>query len=210
MNIKKIIVWLGILAVIGGSIGYVVYKGGSRQAYTGIRLPVQTEAEGITQKTVGEYTVNITYLYHYDIEALVVHTKDYFGWNVDDQLSNKDLALAWGTVAQYNNDIDFHWDQSGRWYSWRVNSMSELAPVGGVSDVSLQSSNNHIIPADDSVRQKVNAIRRGDHIRLQGYLVNVDGLGKGGKSFQWHSSTSRSDGGAHSCEVIYVTDVEWV
>ncbi|MBR1701545.1 MAG: hypothetical protein IJ716_06265 [Lachnospiraceae bacterium] len=47
-------------------------------------------------------------------------------------------------------------------------------------------------------------------MRLKGYLVNLDGSKPDGTTFYWNSSTTRSDSGAHSCEVIYVTGVEWL
>ncbi|MBP3205774.1 MAG: hypothetical protein J6M66_10185 [Lachnospiraceae bacterium] len=113
-------------------------------------------------------------------------------------------------MAAYNTLVDFHWQQSGRWYSWRVNSDAEIAKVGGIQGVTEHSSNNHLIPADDTVKKQIKRIKVGDHVRLKGYLVNLDGGKADGSTFYWHSSTTRSDSGAHSCEVIYVTGVEWM
>ena len=196
-----------IVAAIGG---YMIWQNGSREAVLGIGEPVQTETEGYTDFDMDGYKVIITYKYEYDIEALVVHTKDYFGFGLQDKLSQKDLALAWGLPAAHNKDIDFHWDQSGRWYYFKLDSMAEAAKVGGVEVIAQQSSNNHIIPANDEVKSKVRMIRRGDHIRLKGYLVNVDAYKPEGERLQWYSSTTRTDTGDGACEVIYVTDVEWI
>ena len=69
---------------------------------------------------------------------------------------------------------------------------------------------NHIIPASDDVRWKLKMLRAGDHIRLRGYLVDVDGIRSDGATFYWHSSTTRTDTGDGACEVIYTTGIEWL
>ena len=144
-------------------------------------------------------TLKISYLYSYDIEALVVSTHDYEGWEVGDRLSPRDFALAWGTVAEYNTQIDFHWHQLGRWYYWKIDSLDELKSVGGEGGVISQSANTHIIPSTDEIRNQIMAVRRGDHIRLKGYLVNIDGRSEDGYYFNWHTSTTRFDSGDGSC-----------
>ena len=199
-----------LIAALAAGVWFFTHSGGSQRAVAGIGEPVQTKASGGTQVTIDDFTVNISYLYAYDIEALVISTRNYRGSNVGDQLSPKDLALAWGKVAEYNDRIDFHWKQSGRWYRWSTDTYDELVPVGGVDGVSFHSCNNHIIPADDTVRASVKKIKTGDHIRLIGYLVNVDGSKPDGSTFTWHTSTTREDTGGGACEVIYVTSVTWL
>lgn len=199
-----------ISGIIGGAFFYFTYWNGSRNAVAEIREPVQTETTGGICLTVEDFEVNIQYLYEYDIEALVVSTHDYRGSGLGTALSPKDLALAWGTVAEKNKDVNFHWRQSNRWYYWRVDTPQELGIAGGELRIMRQSSNNHIIPANDGIRQKVKYIRRGDYVRLKGYLVNIDGRKNDGSTFRWHSSTTRNDTGDGSCEVFYVTSVEWI
>ena len=181
---------------------------GKQRAVAGIKDPVQEETTGQTHIFVDDYDITVSYLYTYDISALVVSTHNYWGGGVGDKLAPRDLALAWGDVAAYNKTIDFHWKQSGRWYSWQVNTYDEVDQVGGVQGVTEHSSNNHLIAADESVRKAIKKIKVGDYVRLKGYLVNLDGTKPDGSTFYWHSSTTRSDSGAHSCEVMYVTGVE--
>ncbi len=160
---------------------FLIYKSGRRNAIPGLPDPVQTEEKGHIDRTIGDWKLSIDYDYSYEIEALVLHTMNYPETGIDGKLSPKDLALAWGSVAAYNKAIDFHWGQSGRWYHWYVDSYAEAAPVclPGLDpevSVSIQSANNHIIPADRSVRSVINRIRRGDHVKLKGYLVNIKGM----------------------------------
>ena len=194
-----------IISRVGGS-----GLGGSRNSVAGIPAPIQQNAQGEVTKQVDDYNVTINYKASYQIEALVVHTQNYNGSSIADKLAPKDLALAWGTVAQHNEDIDFHWNQSTRWYYWHVNSYEELAPVGTETDVNTQSANNHIIASDDTVAKLVKSIKTGDHIRLTGYLVDVKAEKPDGTYYTWNSSTSRNDTGNGSCEVVYVNKVEFL
>lgn len=202
------IVWAAVI-VIGLAIVLMGSKGKQR-AVAGIKDPLQTEAAGQAKMSVDGYDITVNYLYAYDISALVVSIHNYSGSGIGDKLAPRDLALAWGDVAAYNTLVDFHWQQSGRWYSWRVNSDAEIAKVGGIQGVTEHSSNNHLIPADDTVKKQIQKIKVGDYVRIKGYLVNLGGSKPDGTTFYWNSSTTRSDSGAHSCEVIYVTGVEWL
>ena len=198
----KITIVLLILALTVGSL-YNIFNDKSRRSIRGILDPLQTQAEGQATLHIGRTELTVDYLYAYDIEALVLHTKNYLPIDLAGKLSPRDLALGWGAVAEYNGSIDFHWRQSGRWYFWRVDSYEELEPIGVEADVNRQSSNNHIIPANKKVKSVISKISQGDHIHLKGYLVDVTG-----DNFTWTSSTSRTDSGDHSCEVIYVTEAE--
>ncbi len=205
--------WKGIVSLavvcsmIAAAIGYFVYMNGVRRAIPSVPAPIQTQTSGGTFFQVDDYAVTINYLYEYELEGLVVHTKDYLGFGIDDKLSPKDLAIAWGTVAENNTKIDFHWNQANRYCSWTPDENTDYTPVGGFTGIGFQFSNNHILPANSDTWWKLKAVRRGDHVKIKGYLVNVDGSKVDGTSFQWHSSTTRTDTGAHACEVIYVTDI---
>lgn len=207
---KSIFSYLIPLLILGGIIAYCVHGNGKRSHLNGLTEPIQTECDGGTDFPLNGYDVHIDYLYEYDATALVVHTKDYPGTGMESRLSPKDVALAWGSVAACNEMINFHWSQSGRWVRWRTDTYAELAPIGDSSDVDRQSSNNHMVPADLSVKKDVEKIRKGDVVRIRGYLVNISAKNGEGKKFYWNSSTTREDSGDGACEVIYVTSVDWV
>ena len=210
---KSLLSLLTIIIISVSAVCYMFYiygDHGFRNAIEGLPEPEQTEASGSDTKTVDGYGVLITFKYSYKVDALVVHTKPYNGSELSDKLSPVDLGLAWGSVAANNKKIDFHWSQSGRWLYWEVNSVSELAPVGGTDAVHSQFSNNHIIPATSSVKDKVKKIREGDHVKLEGYLVDIYAENSDGAWFEWNSSTSREDTGDGACEVFYVTDIQKV
>ncbi|MCR5013096.1 MAG: hypothetical protein K6A72_12180 [Lachnospiraceae bacterium] len=199
--IPMILVVVGVVLFLNGNIG------GGRRSIPNIPEPRQTDAKGGTDFVVSGYNVHADYLYAYDIEALVVHTKNYYGTDFGAKLAPRDLALAWGNVAKYNSTVDFHWGQHGRWYYWKVNTYEELSTVGTVDDVNRQSSNNHLIAANSSVKKSIKKIKTGDHIRLKGYLVSITATDSKGTPYYWNSSTSRNDTGDGACEVMYVTEV---
>lgn len=204
------IIFLTLLTVIVGVLVYRFIEGrGIRRGIKGLGEPVQTEAEGSAKKFISGYEADITFKAGYEIDALVVHTKRYDS-KVSGALAPVDLALAWGKTAEYNDRIDFHWSQSGRYCSWHVDDIDELMPVGDVENVERSASNNHIIPADDRIKRTVLKIRRGDRVKLEGYLVDVKAADDKGNTFTWNSSTTRTDTGDGACELIYVTKAEIV
>jgi hypothetical protein len=195
--------------VLAGVVFYLVFTNmGKERAIPGIPEPKQEKVTGGITKEIDGYTVKIDYLYSYDIKALVVSAKGYDGSRLGDQLSPKDLALAWGAVAEKNKDINFHWRQSSRRYYWQLNSDAEVRKIGNLETISLCSANTHLIPADDTVRKLVKRIKKGDYVRIKGYLVNVDAKKGDGSTFWWNSSTTREDTGDGSCELVYVTQIQ--
>lgn len=201
---KNLVIILCVIVMIA----LLLPSGGKERSISGIPAPVQEQASGGETLAIKGYEVKLSFLYSYDIEALVVHKKNYTANNFQDKLAPVDLALAWGTVAQYNKEIDLNWSQSGRFAHWQVDSVEKLTPMGGMRGVQIQASNNHLIPADKYVAQKIKKIKTGDHIRIKGYLVNVQATKPDGQRFYWNSSTTREDTGGGACEVIYVKDIQ--
>lgn len=203
-----------IAVIVFAALALLIYKnnpvtgGVSDRSVVGIRDPIQKKSSGKIETTAAGYDVTIKFKYSYDIEALVVHTKNYSGTSMVNKLSPKDLALAWGEAAEKNGDINFHWGQSGRWYHWSVNS-EDTAKIS-IDAISKHSANNHLIPSDDIIRKQIMRIKTGDHIRLEGYLVDVRGEKDDGSWYTWNSSETRNDTGDGACEIIYVTKVEWL
>jgi hypothetical protein len=62
----------------------------------------------------------------------------------------------------------------------------------------------HMVPADAAIRGRLQDIRRGDIVRVRGYLVDVDHE----SGFHWRTSLSREDSGNGACELIYVERIQ--
>lgn len=134
---------------------------------------------------------------HYQIAARVVGRKTYHDWQ--SPLIPLDLALAWGEMSDPAVDAYIRWSQSGRWYFYRVDAG---APVSAGA-VRTQSANVHIIPANETLAQALRQVHEGDVIFLAGQLVDVETT-LNGRTQQANTSLSRRDGGAGSCEILYV------
>jgi hypothetical protein len=78
-------------------------------------------------------------------------------------------------------------------------------------------SNNHIIIEPDSeLRKKVMKVKNRDYIEIKGYLVEGSFIEDKGYVSSFRSSLVRNDDGGFgfnrktSCEIIYITDLEWL
>lgn len=150
-------------------------------------------------------TVTMTKKAKYDISAKVVSKEKYssFLGNWTTEISNFDLALAWGEITQPENSKYITYSQRDRWYYYRYSGESKYK-----SDyITSHSANTHIIHANNNILKAVKSIDVGEYIRLKGYLVYLDGSIQGNKAW-WHSSLSRKDSGDGSCELFYVTSVQ--
>lgn len=112
-----------------------------------------------------------------------------------------DLALGWGQMSDEAvlDKIDI--SQSGRWYRWRV----EEFPIPQ-KDIETQSANMHMIPANDLVEDMLNSSKQGQIIELSGYLIRAEA----DDGWNWQSSLTRNDIGAHTCEVVYVESFQLI
>ncbi len=168
--------------------------------YTGyIADPVQVGLDGGENIQVlgDEGFVSVTLLAKYSVEAVVKsknHLSDYAS-----QVSKYDLALAWGELNYKNIDDYISYGQGTRCYTYH---WSEGLPVTPAY-IATHSANTHLIHSNKDVLKKIKSISKGDHIKLEGYLVCVN-FPYG----PWRSSLTRNDTGNGACEIMYVTDVK--
>lgn len=202
---KKIIYVFLILLII---FAYKIYQNPkiSKYSYQPINikaLPIQINKEKLPTVYIGEdfKDFNITPVAEYNINALVVSKKNYLPISWADKMAPLDLALAWGTIIDYIDDISF--SQGGRWYYYKYNTNNDVLSI---SEISSNSSNNHIIPANENIKKAIFDIKTGIKIHLEGYLVNINGTYNGNPVW-WNTSLSRDDTGAGSCEIFYVNKV---
>ena len=161
--------------------------------------PVQRGLDGSQAINIlgDEGYVSLSLLASYDIEAVVKSTnrlRDYPA-----QVSRYDFVLAWGDLNREDIDDTISYAQGMRFYTYRWSADAPVSPAY----IGSHSANVHIIHSDQNILKKVRGIRKNDHIRLQGYLVQVnfpDG--------PWRSSLTRTDSGNGACEIMYVTGVQ--
>ena len=133
----------------------------------------------------------------FDIEARVLGVKSYRTGREAD-LSPVDLALGWGRMSDSAVLAQVDISQGNRFYFWRVKEF----PIPR-EEIERSSANMHMIPADSGIERRLDQVREGQRVRIQGWLVEA----RGHDGWRWRSSLTRNDTGAGACEVIYVRDI---
>ncbi|MFK7840138.1 MAG: hypothetical protein AB8B83_07375 [Bdellovibrionales bacterium] len=113
-----------------------------------------------------------------------------------------DFAVGWGALSTHEIFNKINVRQSKR---FAYPSYKQTIPIS-TEEFNTSFSNNHLIPANQSIYQKLKAIKKGDLFTLKGYLVNY----REGTSRAWYdfnSSKTRTDEGDGACEVMYVEHV---
>lgn len=158
--------------------------------------PLQTDVPGgLTLPALGE--ARVTPLAGFSIEARVLGREDYrLGREAD--YSPTDLALGWARMTEDAVVSGLDISQSSRWYRYGWKD----APPIPVDEIVRSSANMHMIPADDAVAAALRRIERGDRVRIDGWLVQVEG-----DNWRWRSSLTRDDSGGGACELVYVCSI---
>lgn len=138
----------------------------------------------------------------YELTGVIKSKNKYFDF--PSQISQYDFTMGWGILNKKGIHNYIRYSQSGRWYRFKY---SYDAPVSG-DYIAEHSANVHIIHKDKKVLKQVKKMKKGDFVKLKGYLVDVDFNEPGAEL--WQSSLSRSDTGDGACEVFYVEKAVFV
>lgn len=134
----------------------------------------------------------------FSLDGRVLSRKDYRNGREADW-SPTDLALGWDGMARDEVLARLDISQSGRWYHYRWQDDPPLPP----GEIARSSANMHMIPASSEVARTLAAVRQGQRVRVDGWLVEV----QADDGWHWRSSTSREDSGGGACEVVYVCGI---
>jgi hypothetical protein len=147
-------------------------------------------------------TFTFTFVAEYSLSGVVVCKQRFSGgWAAE--ISPYDLTFSWGKITEDYVRTHITFSHSGRWYHYRY---SGECPVSKKYIIE-HTSNSHIVPANENVQRAVGRIRTDTPVLLYGYLIDIDGIYKDAP-YWWYTSRTRTDTGAHSCEVFYVTCVQ--
>jgi hypothetical protein len=139
----------------------------------------------------------------YDLYGMVVSYRQHDGESSmhrrsNDHLNVADLCVVWSDTAfsptlhkiTFSNGIftcNFETRDSDAWASLDTREIS----------------NNHLLSADDAIRNRVATVEVGDQVHIRGWLASYgSGPSKRG------TSTTRDDTGNGACETIYVDDFD--
>jgi hypothetical protein len=158
-------------------------------------LPQQHSISQVNPQNINGY--QITPLADFSIQARVLSTEHYrFGREAD--LSPVDFALGWGRMSDEAVLKQLEITQSNRFYFWHVDQF----PISR-EEIETHSANMHMVPADDNVKKALKAVRAGQVVNIEGYLIEaraVDG-------WRWTSSLTRDDTGNGACELVLVKSI---
>ncbi len=139
------------------------------------------------ERRVGSRRYRVTPRFRFDQSAQVVSAKAY-RWGREGALLPEDLALAWGPVLAppYAGRLSF--SQFSRFFFWRTKDLSLDRGT-----IVSHTANVHLFPRTGRLKRALRAVRKGDRVRLEGFLVDIDAID--GSDFHWGTSTSREDDG---------------
>lgn len=170
--------------------------------------PVQTEGEVPPPFEVERKGVRylVTPLFGYELRGLVVSEHDsraftdlsHERWQ--DHLNVKDVCVVWGrnVASGVYRRMRFHNRDFTCYYRYPD------AETGALFSESCLS-NNHLLAGDSLIARAVRKVRRGDQVRVAGWLASYE---RPGTPFRRGTSTTRADRGNGACETVYVTDFE--
>ena len=177
-----------------------------------LKNPIQEEIKGKDEIrfTKNSYEYELTSLYDYEINGLIVHKMDYtfFSLYKYDSVFPMDLCMLWGNNVKnkvyQSKTLKFSQDMRWCFCQWR----------GKIDFNSDEFSNNHLIVNNHEIEKKIKALSVGDQVKIKGQLVDVKANNRGSSGqydpeyFEMKTSTERDDSGAGACEIIYVEDIE--
>ena len=191
--------WFVGLVMVGCVAYYVHDRAADRRVLKSgpvAEIPLQSSASESALQRAG-YVIEP--LASYDIRARVLSIERYrMGREAD--LSPVDFALGWGPMSDGAVLDRLSISQSNRWYHFRWEGSPPIDPTV----MARSSANTHLVPADDSVKNRLLKVSKGEVVRLSGYLINV----RHTDGWSWRSSLTRDDTGGGSCELMWVTDVQ--
>ena len=175
-------------------------------SYYEIEEPIKEEINDEETIKINDIELKISKLYTYELKGYVTSTFTYLPYNIGNKLSPKDITVIWDDLVKKENRSKIKFYQTGdRIVMTRVDDLEWLESFG---DYNHKMSNNHLIPANKKVKKQIRKIKKGDYIKIKGYLVDIESI-TDDYEFYWNTSTSLYDTGK-SCEIIYVEEVTWL
>ncbi|MEL7834647.1 hypothetical protein [Fodinibius sp. Rm-B-1B1-1] len=130
-----------------------------------------------------------------NLEARVLSIKNYYFDKYADLIPT-DVVVGWGPMSDERNLSSLLVRQSDRSFYWEM-----AAPPLEKQQMWQHASNMHLIGSTKAVRDKINDLREGHIIHIEGYLVNATSPKDG---WTLKSSMRRDDIGKSSSELVWI------
>lgn len=116
------------------------------------------------------------------------------------QFSPIDYAVTRGIFMEPDIARQISINQYDRYLNWRM----AKPPVPPQIATQLVS-NMHIIPANPEIAQKIKQVKRGDLVKLEGELVQINT-----KDLVWKSALDWNGVGDGACKLVRVDSIKWI
>ncbi|MCS7058144.1 MAG: hypothetical protein NZL94_04615 [Meiothermus sp.] len=136
---------------------------------------------------------------HFALEARVL-SKCLYRYDAAAPIAPVDLALGWGPMSDSAVLARLQLWQADRFYFYAWQGEPPIPR----EQIVLNSANMRLVPADNALRARLERLRPGNLVHIQGFLVDV----MGPRGFFWKTSTVRHDTGTGACEVVWVAGLE--
>ncbi|WP_407639256.1 hypothetical protein [Acinetobacter larvae] len=142
---------------------------------------------------------NISVLDHFDGEFRILGSKEY---HHDEQakFSPIDYAVTRGLFTEPEIARQISINQYDRFLNWKM----AHPPIDPRLATQLVS-NMHIIPANPKIAQEIKKVKRGDLVRIQGEMVQVND-----RDLVWTSALDWNGVGDGACKLIRVDSIQWL
>ena len=171
---------------------------------------IKIEDESLIKFINNGYLYELTCLYDYEINALIVSKINYKLFNIEkfNKVFPYDLCLIWGSnvssgIYKYKN-LRFYQDCRWCFVQWREELKFNWE----------EFSNSHLLINNPGLEKRVKSLVVGDQVRIKGKLVNVKAKLTGklenydALEYAWNTGVKKSGAGAGACKVIYVERVD--
>lgn len=157
--------------------------------------PKQTSAHNI--KSFNHKGFKIIPKAKINMEARVLSKKGYF-FDTFSELTPVDVVFGWGPMSDEKNLENLMVRQSERSFHWEMTK-----PPIKQREMWRNAANMHLILSNSTIEDKVNQLREGHIVNIEGYLVNAESK----KGWELKTSLSRDDIGDNASELLWVKDM---
>lgn len=131
------------------------------------------------------------------LEARVLSMKNYY-FDTYSDLTPTDIVFGWGPMSDESNLNSIMVKQSDRSFYFEMTN-----PPIPQQQMWQHTANMHLISPTEAVQNKISSLRRGQIVRIEGYLVNANSP----KGWTLKTSLTRTDIGKNSSELVWIKSI---
>lgn len=131
------------------------------------------------------------------LQARVLSIKNYYFDKYSD-LVPTDIVFGWGPMSDERNLSSVMVHQSDRSFYWDM-----IEPPLETNKMWNHAANMHLIGATQEIRDKINSLRQGHIVKIEGQLVNAHSP----QGWTMKTSLSRKDLGDNSSELVWINSL---